>query len=78
MTVQELIELLAAYPPELRVVVNGYEDGFDDLAQERMSVTPIELDRGEHWWEGRHASPRTEADTDAPVVDALVLRRESR
>lgn len=78
MTVRELIELLAAYPPELRVVVNGYEDGFDDVAPERISVTRIELGRGEHWWEGRHASPRAEADADAPAVDALVLRRESR
>ncbi|MYI81924.1 MAG: hypothetical protein F4056_00895 [Chloroflexi bacterium] len=78
MTVQELIELLAAYPPELRVVVNGYEDGFDDVAQERISITRIELDRGEHWWEGRHASPRSEAGTGAQVVDALVLRRESK
>ena len=31
MTVNELIELLATYPGDLRVVVNGYEDGFDDL-----------------------------------------------
>lgn len=30
MTVRELIELPAAYPPELRVVVNDYADGFDD------------------------------------------------
>ena len=78
MTVRELIELLAAYPPELRVVVNGYEGGFDDVARERISVNRIELDRGEHWWEGRHAAPRNEAGTGAPVVDALVLQRGSR
>ena len=30
MTIEELIQLLAQHPPDLRVVVNGYEDGFDD------------------------------------------------
>ena len=77
MTVQQLIELLATYPSGLRVVVNGYEDGFDDVTPERIRLTRIELDRGEHRWEGRHASPLADAGTDAPVVDALVLQRES-
>ena len=27
MTVSELAQLLEAYPPDLRVVVNGYEEG---------------------------------------------------
>ena len=56
MTVQQLIALLATYPPDLRVVVNGYEDGFDNVEPERVSVTRIELDVGEHWWDGRHAA----------------------
>ena len=34
MTVQQLIELLPSYLPELRVVVNGYVDGFDDVMPE--------------------------------------------
>ena len=29
MTVNELIQLLNGYRPDLRVVVNGYEDGYD-------------------------------------------------
>ena len=33
MTVAELVQLLANYPPDLRVVVNGYEEGYDDLAR---------------------------------------------
>ena len=32
MTVAELVQLLADYPPDLLVVVNGYEEGYDDLA----------------------------------------------
>ena len=64
MTVAELIELLATYPPGLRVV----EDGFDDVLPERVSVTRIELDVGRAWWEGRHAAAAAggTADSDAP------------
>ncbi len=44
MTVKELVELLGKYPDNLRVVVNGYEDGYDDLSPERISVIKIQLD----------------------------------
>ena len=43
MTVKELVELLEKYPDNLRVVVNGYEDGFDDISPERISTTKIQL-----------------------------------
>lgn len=79
MTVAELIELLATYPPGLRVVVDGYENGFDDVEPERVSVERIELDVGARWWEGRHAAADRRADAHSVrVVDALVLRRASR
>ena len=44
MTVKELAELLGKYPDDLRVVVNGYGEGYDDLAAERISVVKIQLD----------------------------------
>ena len=80
MTVHQLIGLLATYPPDLRVVVNGYEDGFDDVEPERVSVTRIELDVGEDWWDGRHAAAvdRAAAERGGRIVDALVLWRASR
>ncbi len=31
MTVAELIRILQSHPQDLRVVVDGYEDGYDDL-----------------------------------------------
>ncbi len=34
MTAKQLLELLASYLPELRLVVNGYRDGFDDAMPE--------------------------------------------
>ena len=38
MTVGELIECLQRLPCNLRVVVNGYEDGYDDLAPEQARL----------------------------------------
>ena len=80
MTVSELISLLRNYPADLRVVVDGYEDGFDDLSPEQLSVVNVCLDTGKDEWVGDHIEARflaTEPDTTAEVVEALVLRRTS-
>lgn len=47
MTIDELIQLLENYPLGLRIVVNGYENGYDDLTPERLSVVRITLNTGE-------------------------------
>ena len=81
MTVSELIETLKAHPGDLRVVVNGYEEGFDDLSPGQISVRRIALNTGVEDWEGEHG----EADhisagsetSETTVADALVLRRTS-
>ena len=57
MTVSELIQLLNGYQPDLRVVVNGYEEGYDDLSPDQVSVVRIALDTGKHRWEGQHGAP---------------------
>ena len=46
MTVNELLQLLKGYSPDLRVVVNGYEEGYDDLSPEQLSVVRVALDTG--------------------------------
>ena len=38
MSVYELIRLLEKHPPDLRVVVNGYEEGYDDLSPDAASL----------------------------------------
>ena len=80
MTIEELMQLLEHYPPDMRVVVNGYEEGYDDLSPEQISVVSILLDTGVHAWEGRHGDPRDVSERSpnhARPVDALVLRRTS-
>ena len=80
MTVKELAELLGKYPDDLRVVVNGYEDGYDDLSLEQISVIKIQLDTQIHDWEGQHSDfygSEEEITDDAKIVEALVFRRRS-
>lgn len=80
MNVSELIELLREYPANLRVVVNGYEEGYDDLSPEQISVAKISLNMGTQHWEGQHGDPRhqvKETPEAAKIVEALVLRRVS-
>ena len=80
MTVRELLELLQGYPADLRVVVDGYEGGYDDLSPRQISAVRITLNTGVNGWEGRHGDPGdAPADASEPekIVDALLLRRVS-
>ena len=80
MTVKELVKFLEKYPDDLRVVVNGYEDGYDDLSPKRIFTRKIQLDAGTHDWEGKHSDPPYENETttdDSKIVDALVFCRAS-
>ena len=76
MTVKELIHLLETHPPDLRVVVDGYEDGYDDLSPEQLQMVTISLNTGKHRWVGMHGDPN-DRPNEAKVVEALVLRRTS-
>ena len=80
MTVEELIRLLETCPPGLRVVVNGYEEGYDDLSPEQVSVVSILPDVGKEWWQGRHGDARDhsqQAPRRGGSENALVLSRVS-
>ena len=75
MKIADLIRILQTYPQDLRVVVDGYEDGYDDLDEDLMRVREIRLDIGQHWWEGQHNDIDVTPDTDGGVTNALVLHR---
>lgn len=54
MNVGELIEKLKQYPQDLRVVVHGYEGGYNDV--DRFENLKIVLDYHEAWYYGKHES----------------------
>lgn len=56
MRVKELIDLLLSENPDRRVVVDGYEEGFDELEKiQHICITPNPDKVGnpeKHWWLG--------------------------
>ena len=74
MTVAELIRILQTHPQDMRVVVDGYEEGYDDLEQDLISVTEIRLDVGNKCWEGRHRDSWDVRAEGSGIVKALLLR----
>ena len=80
MTVRAMVDLLRSYPEDMRVVVSGYEQGYDDLSPEQVTVIPVILDSGTHQWEGQHGNPEDSPKTSqepASITHVLGLHRTS-
>ena len=80
MTVNELIQLLRKHPPHLRVVVDGYEDGYDDLSPEQLRVVKLSLNTGTREYVGTHGDVDYVPDEklgDLDIEEALALHRTS-
>lgn len=52
MTVKELICELDKMPPDMKVVVRGYENGFNDVISVKMQKI-VETEKTE-WWDGKY------------------------
>ena len=52
MTAQELIQLLQALPPHTKIVVRGYEDGYNDIL--RLNEVKIKPKADEEWYDGEY------------------------
>ena len=70
MTIKELTALLSQYPPDTRVVVAGYEGGFNDITIHK--IIHLELDANKEWWNGQHEEVRSSGKP------ALLLAGENR
>ncbi len=71
MTASELIEHLKALPPETKIVIRGYEDGYNDILKLRpIKIKPIE---NAHWYLGEY-----EDSTDAYAIPAVDLFGENK
>ena len=74
-TVRDLIGILSRYPSDLRVVVEGYEDGIDDLDPSDIKQIEIILNQSNYWWSGKHQEAWQEK---TGRVQALLLGRPHR
>jgi hypothetical protein len=71
MNVDQLIKRLQMYPQDLRVVIRGYEGGYDDI--NNFEQLKIVLDYNAEWYYGKHddASFIQNEEAKANAVDAL-------
>lgn len=68
MNINELIEQLKNYPPDMRVILNGYEGGYADVIS--LHKKEIYLNVNSEWYYGSHegASDNKNGDETALVV----------
>jgi len=73
MKVGQLIEQLKNYPQDLRVVVRGYEGGYNDV--DTFENLKIVLDYHSAWYYGKHEDASTihNEEVKANAVDALQI-----
>jgi hypothetical protein len=66
MTASELINELQKLSPETKIVVRGYEDGYNDILQ--LKLVKIKRKSDSNWYEGEY-----EDSTDEDAVTAINL-----
>lgn len=77
MTVKDLIEKLALEDPQKRVVVDGYESGFDEVDHlHNIKVIPNihrgDAEKDDCWWDGEF-----ELSDNEEGEDVILLPRKS-
>jgi len=65
MNVKELIEQLQTMPPDTMLVVDGYEDGVNNV--KTVNLIKINLNVNEEWYYGAHEIDEN-GDTDAVYI----------
>ena len=73
MTVSELIEQLKSYPADMRVLVPGYEGGYNDTGLKTEEIV-FNFSKNDAWYYGPHECVRfADSDTD---TKCLIVTRE--
>ena len=74
MNVQQLIEQLQKHPPDMRIIIQGYEGGFNDLDRVEPKEIIVNANDGHSWWKGKHECPNiTLSQTPIGTEQALLL-----
>lgn len=76
MNVRELIEALSQFDPEMRVMVDGYDEGYHDVKPNNLHIVSVKLNRWpETTWNGPHDEARIWSGEKADCY-ALVVSRQ--
>jgi hypothetical protein len=76
MNVKELIEILSKQDPQKRIVVDGYEGGFDELDEIKYKcITPNPDKKDDKWWLGEFEECIKDPNSDEEI--AILLPRKS-
>jgi len=70
MTIQQLIDVLSKFDPQLQVFVDGYEDYFDDF--EISDEVTITKKHNESWYYGEYEKSET------GEIKGIILERKLR
>jgi hypothetical protein len=71
MTAEELIKRLQALPPETRVLVEGYETGYDDIVD--LKAEDVFRYRKAQEWDGEYQKQDEFFGKDSQIVPAAVI-----
>ena len=73
MTIAELIEALQQFDPKTRVLVKGYEGGYNDAAV--SNITPVALDVHSEWYYGKHENVSETTNLEGKkTVEAIIIK----
>ncbi len=76
MNVQQLIEELQKHPPEMRVIVQGYEGGYNDMKPPEITSIRLNVHDEDCGYYGRHDNEKySRGDKSGPIETALLLPR---
>lgn len=72
MEVSELINFLSKFEPSTRVMVRGYERGYDDLKD--VKEKDVVLNVNNEWWYGKHEIlDRVPKGNNKETIKAIIL-----
>ncbi|MCZ7373243.1 MAG: hypothetical protein O8C60_06255 [Candidatus Methanoperedens sp.] len=75
MIIEELIRQLQRYPKNSRVIVQGYEDGYDEITTLReISIRP---NPSHEWYNGKYESSDNAASETAVLIFSTDRLREA-
>jgi hypothetical protein len=75
MNVRQLIEELQKYPPEMRVIVSGYEGGYCDTNSLEQKTIRLNVHKPSYWYYGPHddAADYPLGDEEGIIETALLI-----